>query len=38
MMRTEFMNLAADTPIAAGEQTVRANVMARWVFVSNTPR
>jgi hypothetical protein len=27
---------AADTPIAAGEQTVRANVMARWQFVSGT--
>ncbi len=24
---------AADTPIAAGEQTIRANVMARWEFV-----
>lgn len=27
---------AADTPIAAGEQTVRANVMARWQFVPGT--
>jgi hypothetical protein len=24
---------AADTPISAGEQTIRANVMARWQFV-----
>ena len=24
---------AADTPIAAGEQTIRANVMARWEFI-----
>jgi uncharacterized protein YggE len=32
MMRAEAMQ-QADTPIAAGEQTVRANVMARWQFV-----
>jgi len=30
----EAQSQAADTPIAAGEQTVRANVMARWQFVS----
>ena len=29
---------AADTPIAAGEQTLRANVMARWEFLPNAPR
>ena len=29
----EMAMQAADTPIAAGEQTVRANVMARWQFV-----
>lgn len=28
----------ADTPIAAGEQTVRANVMARWLFVAGPSR
>ena len=35
MMRggAEMAMQAADTPIAAGEQTVRANVMARWQFV-----
>ena len=27
------MAQAADTPIAAGEQTLRANVMARWQFI-----
>jgi uncharacterized protein YggE len=33
----ENMVQAADTPIVAGEQTVRANVMARWQFLSNSP-
>jgi uncharacterized protein YggE len=33
MMRGGMEVQAADTPIAAGEQTVRANVMARWQFV-----
>ena len=38
MMRggAEMAMQAADTPIAAGEQTVRANVMARWQFVPGT--
>jgi uncharacterized protein len=31
--RAEMAMQAANTPIAAGEQTVRANVMARWQFV-----
>ena len=28
----------ADTPISPGEQTLRANVMARWQFIPSAPR